>query len=171
VHSRLLILALLSGLIAACNGEIYLRDGVTDGDTFYLAERALTDSDPALQSWVSYSLAISACQLQSGGDNPARASSFDCELTARRLMLETWLEKQALNPDNSDQYLDDLALIQDAGYLHEHIARHFAKSHWDMPDHLQLGDYKQWARENIPRHKAETRIIGSWNYASSVSGY
>ncbi len=42
--------------VASCSAEVYLRDGVTDGDTFYVAERALTDADPALQSWVSYSL-------------------------------------------------------------------------------------------------------------------
>ena len=32
-------------MLSACNSEIYVRDGVTDGDTFYLAERALTDDD------------------------------------------------------------------------------------------------------------------------------
>jgi len=49
--------------VASCSAEVYLRDGVTDGDTFYLAERALTDTDPALQSWVSYSLGRSVCQI------------------------------------------------------------------------------------------------------------
>ena len=72
--------------LAACNGEIYVRDGVTDGDTFFLAERAMADGDPAYQSWVRYSLARSACQLQLGGDNPARQSSFECELSARRML-------------------------------------------------------------------------------------
>ena len=75
--------------VASCSAEVYLRDGVTDGDTFYLAERALTDSDPALQSWVSYSLARSVCQLQIDGENPARASSFECEMMARHLLLDT----------------------------------------------------------------------------------
>ncbi len=74
----LLILSIVLA-VAACSGEVYLRDGVTDGDTFYLAERALSDTDPVLQSWVGYSLARSACQLLIGGDNPARESSFDCE--------------------------------------------------------------------------------------------
>ena len=158
-------------VFSACSGEIYLRDGVTDGDTFYLAERALSDDDPVLQSWVSYSLTRSACQLQVDGDNPARASSFGCELTARRLMLDTWLEKQAFNPGNEDSYLDDLAVIKHAGYLREHVARHFSKRHWDMPHDLDLAAYEGWARENIPGHKPETRIIGSWNYSRNVSAY
>ena len=51
--------------IVACNGEIYLRDGVTDGDTFYLANRTLADSDPALQSWASYSLTAAPASSRS----------------------------------------------------------------------------------------------------------
>ena len=78
VSTRLPALILLSTILAGCNGEIYVRDGVTDGDTFYLAERALADSDPVLQTWVSYSLARSASQLQIGGDNPARTSLLIC---------------------------------------------------------------------------------------------
>ena len=64
-----LILTALVAL-AACNGEIYLRDGVTDGDTFYLSERAMADGDPAYQSWVRYSLARSACHSGSFGKSP-----------------------------------------------------------------------------------------------------
>ena len=70
----LLLAAALS--TAACGSGIYLRDGVTDGDTFYLSQRALVDDDPVLQSWVSYSLTRSACQLGTDGENPARANSF-----------------------------------------------------------------------------------------------
>lgn len=155
--------------IAACNSEIYVRDGVTDGDTFYLAERALTEDDAALQSWVSYSLTRSACQLQIGGTNPARSNSFDCELTARRLLLETWTEKQIINPLVADEYLDDLVLIQRAGYLDEYIARHFRKSGWLVPDDIDIPAYRRWQATTLPSHKPKTRIIGSWNYARNVN--
>ena len=64
-------------VLAACNSSIYTKDGVTDGDTFYLAPRAWADDDPVLQSWVAYSLARSACQLEVGGDNPARIRDAD----------------------------------------------------------------------------------------------
>ena len=154
--------------IAGCSGEIYLRDGVTDGDTFYLAERALTDTDPALQSWVTYSLSRSTCQLQIGGINPARESSFDCELMARRLLLETWIEKQSLNPALADEYLDELVAIQRAGYLDEYVARHFRRKHWQLPDDVDVRAYRRWQRRNIPSHKPELRIVGSWNYARHV---
>jgi len=157
--------------LTGCSSEIYVRDGVTDGDTFYLADRALIDDDPVLQSWVSYSLAVSACQLMNGGDNPARASSFDCEVQAREVMLDTWREKQLLDPFLTDPYLDDLDIIDDAGFLAEHVARHFGKRGWEIPDDLRIRAYRDWARDVIPGHDPETRIIGSWNYARNVSSY
>lgn len=167
----LAVLALISLGAAACNGEIYLRDGVTDGDTFYLAERALADSDPVLQSWVSYSLTRSACQLQSDSDNPARASSFDCELTARRLLLETWQEKKMFDPSPADAYLDTLSAVQAAGYLDEYVARYLAKSGWSMPGDLQQKAFRRWAAKHLPHHRPETRITGSWNYARKVAAH
>ena len=155
--------------VASCSAEVYLRDGVTDGDTFYVAERALTDTDPALQSWVSYSLARSVCQLQIGGENPARASSFECEVMARHLLLDTWLEKQTENPDLADEYLDDLSRVHDAGYLDEYIARYFGKRHWELPNDLDETAFNKWRRKNLRGHKPQTRIIGSWNYARKVT--
>ena len=154
--------------LCACNGGIYVRDGVTDGDTFYLADRAVVDDDPVLQSWVSYSLTRSTCQLQIGGSNPARESSFACELTARRLALDTWIGKQRLNPVLADEYFDELATVDRAGFLDEYVAYHFRKAHWTVPDDLDVREYRRWKRRNIPSHQPETHIIGSWNYARNV---
>lgn len=170
MHIRLLYSLPLILLISACNGQVYLRDGVTDGDTFYLAEYAWSESDPVLQSWVSYSLAISTCQLQIGGNNPARTSSFDCEVTARRLLLQTWSEQQAKTADSEDEYLDDLAQVQAAGYLDEYVARFLEKKHWDIPDDLETRSFRVWRRKHLRGHEPKTRIIGSWNYARNVSG-
>jgi len=156
-------------LAAGCSSEVYLRDGVTDGDTFYLAERALSDDDPVLQSWVSYSLARSACQLQIGGNNPARASSFECELSARRLLLQSWQEKKERMPGVRDEYLDALLQVQRATYLDEYVARYFRKRHWQLPRNLDASGYARWAHRELPGHRPETRIIGSWNFSSKVS--
>ena len=166
--NRLLGLSIMFAL-AGCSSEVYLRDGVTDGDTFYLADRAMTDSDPALQSWVSYSLSRSVCQLIIGGENPARESSYRCELKARQLLLDTWLEKQAENPDLKDEYLDDLSSVQSAGYLDEYVARNFWKEHWVLPDDLDVAAFNKWRRTNLRRHQPQMRIIGSWNYARNVN--
>ena len=169
MRSQPVLLLSIMLAIAACSGEIYLRDGVTDGDTFYLAERAFTDTDPVLQSWVGYSLARSTCQLQIGGENPARESSFACELTARRLLMDTWLEQQAEKLVLQDNYLDELSSIQSAGYLNEYVARYFRKRHWEVPADLDISGFNRWRRTNLPGHKPQTRIIGSWNYAENVT--
>ncbi|HEX9852266.1 MAG TPA: hypothetical protein VGA68_04595 [Woeseiaceae bacterium] len=156
-------------LVAACSGEIYVRDGVTDGDTFYLAERALTDSDPALQSWVSYSLTRSACQLQIGGDNPARATSFECELGARRHLIDTWSEQRAEDPDITDEYLDELTRVREAGFLAEYVADNFRRRGWQIPQGLDQRGFRHWRRVHLRGHELSTRLIGSWNYARNVN--
>lgn len=168
MRQLLLIPVLMSVSAAACSGEIYLRDGVTDGDTFYLSDTALQNDDPVLQSWVSYSLTRSACQLKIGGDNPARASSFDCELTARRHLLEAWQEQRVDSPASVDPYLDDLLLVQQAGFLDEYIAYYFRRKSWQLPAELDPQAFDDWRREHLHGHKPQTRWIGSWNYAEKV---
>lgn len=152
-------------LLAGCSSEIYVRDGVTDGDTFYLAQQALFDDDPVLQSWVSYSLSLSACKLAIGGENPARDSSFDCELMARRHLIETWQEKQAVG---SNDYLDTLVHIRDDGWLAEYVATNFRRKHWALPDELDLAGYRVFSKRHLRNHQPVTRIVGSWNYARNV---
>ena len=120
-------------LTTGCNNEIYVRDGVTDGDTFYLAPVASVDNDPALQSWVAYSLMKSVCQLELGGDNPARQSSYDCELRARTGLVDTWAERRAESPEASDDYLDELLNVRAAGYLGEYTAFFFLRKNWRVP--------------------------------------
>jgi hypothetical protein len=163
LHGALIAFVLLFSL--GCSGKIYLRDGVTDGDTFNLASRALSDPDPVLQSWVSYSLMKSTCQLQIGGDNPARNSSFECELTARRHLLQTWSEKQAENPAASDPYLDAMTEIQRAGYLNEYVVQYYRQRHWELPADLDMAAFRKWSGRNMRSHRPQTRIIGSWSFA------
>lgn len=165
----LFLLYLLVG-ICSCSSNVYLRDGVTDGDTFYLAQQALLDTDPVLQSWVSYSLTRSTCQLQLGGDNPARNSSFSCELTARRHLVESWNDQKATDGEPGDRYLDALSRTHAAGYLDEYVLRYFNRNSWTPPEGLEQAAFDHWRGENLRGHKAETRVVGSWNYAHDVDG-
>lgn len=159
---RLVILPLL--LLTACNSEIYTRDGVTDGDSFYLAPHALQDDDPVLQSWVSYSLMKSTCQLDVGGEIPARVSDYGCELTARQHLLDTWEEQQPQHDAAADAYLDALVDVRDAGFLREYTVHYFGRHDWHVPAELRTDDFQRWQRRYLRRHKPETRIIGSWGY-------
>lgn len=158
-------------LLAACNSGIYTRDGVTDGDAFYLAPQATSNNDPAYQSWVAYSLMKSTCQLQLGGDNPAKASSFQCEFTARRHLINAWEEKRPLNQGLEDRYLDALGDVNEAGFLAEYTAHYFHRKDWLLPEGLRSGDFDRWRQQNLRGHRPQTRITGSWNYRPSVPAY
>jgi hypothetical protein len=153
-------------LLAACSGEIYTRDGVTDGDSFYLAPRAYQDDDPALQSWVAYSLMKSTCQLGVGGSIPSRASNYGCEFTARRHLVETWEEQRLEDSSIRDEYLDDLVVVRDAGFLDEYTVRYFGRPDWQVPVEVRVDDFRRWQHQHLRAHKPETRIIGSWGYRS-----
>lgn len=151
-------------LLAACSSEIYTRDGVTDGDSFYLAPHAFQDDDPVLQSWVSYSLMKSTCQLNVGSGIPARVSDYGCELTARQHLLDTWEEQQPQHDAAVDAYLDALVTVRDAGYLREYTVHYFGRNDWRVPAELQADDFQRWQHRHLRRHKPETHIIGSWGY-------
>lgn len=151
-------------MLVACNGEVYVRNGVTDGDTFFLSPEGMTSSDPAVQSWVSYSLGLSACQLQYETDNPARASSYECELRARRLLVDSWQEKKIDAAGMKDQYLDALETVNRAGYLREYVAYYLSRKQWKVPVGLRLDEFADWNARNLPRHKAQTKLTGSWVY-------
>ena len=163
---RILSLLLLFPLVAG-GSEIYTRDGVTDGDTFYLAPSAFSNDDPAFQSWVTYSLMKSTCQLEIGGENPAQASSFECEFKARSHLVNTWQEKRQQNQDITDDYLDALSEVQEAGFLGEYTVGFFSKKHWQLPAGLRISEFQAWRKTNLRRHRPQTRIIGSWNYNKS----
>jgi len=167
VGMRILVVLLLLPLLASA-GVIYTRDGVTDGDTFYLVPSAVTNDDPVFQSWVAYSLMRSSCQLMLGGDNPARASSFECEFTARQALINTWEEKVAVNQFVTSDYLETLSAVNQAGFLAEYTAHYFGRRHWQLPTGLRVDAFREWRRQRLRGHSPETQITGSWNYAAVV---
>lgn len=167
--SRIVHAIAFATLLAGCASDVYLRDGVTDGDTFYLSQRALAEDDPAYQSWVLYSLVLSTCQLETGGDNPARATSYDCELRARRNLVEAWREKQALDPELSNRYLDSLATVASAGFLAEYVAHYHARKEWTLPGDLDMSGFSDWRRDHLAGHRSRTDLTGSWNYARNTA--
>lgn len=160
-----LLVTLLLVAVAGCDTSIYVRDGVTDGDTFYLSEQALVDDDPVLQSWVTYSLAKSACQLEEGGTNPARVNTYGCEFSSRQLLLDSWDLKRAGNPAVRHEYLDQLVAVREAGYLDEYVVHYFGTRHWQVPAEVDVDGFRGWKRRHLRGHRPETRLIGSWNYA------
>ena len=35
---------------------------------------------------------------------------------------------------------------------------------WIVPAEVRVDAFRAWQKQHLPRHKPETRIIGSWNY-------
>lgn len=163
VMLRVYCLAVAVG-IAGCSSDVYVRNGVTDGDTFYLAPQALADDDPALQSWVAYSLIRSACQLEVGGEIPARVSTYDCELTARQHLVDAWKEKR----EHGDAYLDTLLAVSEAGFLEEYVAYYLRRGNWRVPAGNDMDGFRDWRRSRLKGHRPETRLVGSWGYRQAV---
>lgn len=152
--------------VVGCSRQIYVHDGVTDGNTFYLADRAFSDDDPVLQSWVTYSLSRSACQLDIGGANPARENSYGCEFSARQMMLDSWEGHRHDDPSIRHKYFDELLMVRQAGYLDEYVVTYFGKRKWQVPAEVKVDDFRRWRRQHLRGHRPQTRIIGSWNYAN-----
>lgn len=165
VRSLSLLLLCLSG----CQSDVYLRDGLTDGDTFYVAPLAYASSDPAVASWVRYSLMRSTCQLDVGGENPARVSTYDCELKARHHLVDAWLEQLNADGPHSNAYLNALLEVRDAGFLDEYVAHYLGRAGWRYPTDLERSAFRQWRREHLQRHRVKTRLIGYWAYRDEVA--
>jgi len=161
----------LSVVLAGCNPAIYVRDGVTDGDTFYLAPTAFT-GDPTVNSWVRFSLMRSACKLAVGGEIPSRVSTFDCEVKARSHIVDAWQEERIRNDSVEDAYLDALLEVRHAGFLDEYVVYYFGNPSWDVPDMLDEAGFRDYRRMHLRGHRPETRLIGSWGYggAAALSG-
>ncbi|MEO0574692.1 MAG: hypothetical protein AAF004_04450 [Pseudomonadota bacterium] len=154
--------------LTACDRRIYVRDGVTDGDRFSLPFLIETDNNPVTGSWIAYSLDRSFCQLEHGGDNPARYSSFDCELSARDALVTRWSEIGGVAVDEASDadaaYLDALTRVNNAGFLPEYTWHYLKRRNWRRPDTLRLDAFDGWRRDALSRHKAQTKIIGSWGF-------
>jgi len=150
--------------LVACNGEVYVRDDVTDGDRFQISALAAASPDPITQSWIRYSLSRSVCQLRLDTDNPAQASSFECERNARRHLANAWNEHTDTDSDLYDAYLNDLRFVRSAGYLDEYVAYFLGRPDWSLPDDLNMRRFHRWRKRELRGHKPVTRIVGSWSY-------
>ena len=171
VHGLRTSLALVAcALVAGCNTSIYVRDGVTDGDRFSLPPHAYMSEEPVLQAWVAYGLARSVCQLEMGGPNPARNQSFDCEFGAREALVTRWRELGERIPEDPEQaaYLDALTAAESAGHLDEYVWHYLRRRGWQRPPGIDTDAFDRWRRSNLARgHRPQTRIVGSWGYAST----
>jgi len=95
---------------------------------------------------------------------PARQSSYHCEFKARNILVEAWAERRAKDPGISDDYLDDLLAVREAGYVDEYTVHYFARDDWQVPVEVDVDSFSTWRRSNLRGHRPQTRIIGSWGF-------
>ncbi len=151
----------LTLVTAGCEPGIYVRDGVTDGNVFYILPRTLEDPDPVNQSWVAYSIARTSCELEMGGPVPSRNTAFACELFARQLLLDTWASYRLID-DVTDDYLDLLAGVQAEGFLDEYVWHYLRRRAWQAPAELEHKRFDRWRREALAGHEPVTDLRGAW---------
>lgn len=177
IASRVITVSILA-FMAGCDGRIYVRDGVTDGNRFSLPTTLAQETDPVVHAWAAYSLAKSICQLEMGGSNPARNSSLDCEVSAREALAERWRELIAdraisgttVKADRETDYLEQNAEMHAAGVLDGYSWRFLRRRGWRQPSSEVLHKFDEWSEKYLEvQHKPYTRIIGSWGYIDKYS--
>jgi hypothetical protein len=82
---------------------------------------------------------------------------------ARQHLLETW-EVQRHEHRAADPYLDTLLRVRQSGYLDEYTVHYFGRASWLVPAEVRIDEFERWRRTQLPQHKPQTRLIGSWNY-------
>jgi hypothetical protein len=87
--------------------------------------------------------------------------TFESELHARQLQLKIWREaseKRSL----SLKYMDELQLVEKAGFIREYLWQHHHRETWGAPPgDLRVKEFLIWQSQNIPRHTPQTgaRIV------------
>jgi len=83
--------------------------------------------------------------------------SFAEELEARDTLCQLWKE---LKKGDSDDYLDALLMVREAGYLPEHVWQYLHAPEWGArPKELQTLRFSQWERENLKGHRPQTLAV------------
>lgn len=87
--------------------------------------------------------------------------TYEAELHARQLQLEIWREANERSP-LSLKYMDELQLVEKAGFMREYLWQHHRRETWDTPPgDLRVEQFLNWQSHNIPGHTPQTgaRIV------------
>jgi tetratricopeptide (TPR) repeat protein len=72
-------------------------------------------------------------------------------------LAKVWLELKSKDKV-SDNYLDDLVKVENAGYMVEYVWRYFRSPYWTAPANLHEDQFTSWAVQNMPNHVCVTLV-------------
>jgi hypothetical protein len=110
-------------------------------------------------AWVTYAGVIRDDMARFYQSNPRSAvyeRPLKVEVEARRRMLETWRQLREQRIESDVDYLDDLARVEDAGYLREYVYVLVSQDHWKEPGDLDRSGFQAWRERELPDHAAQT---------------
>ena len=91
------------------------------------------------------------------GDPRLYRRSFPEELAGREALARIWTGFKKKGHAVPDEYLDELVVVNDSGFMREYVWRHLAEATWEgMPEGLRLEEFDRWAERNLAGHKVET---------------
>ena len=105
----------------------------------------------ARSAWISGKFA------QTHPDADAYRYTFAEEVEAREACARVWEEMKPKAGTPSNPYLDDLLMVQKAGFLREYTWIYFRDPAWPPPDDLRMTLFEDWRNTNLKRHTPETR--------------
>ncbi len=125
-------------------------------------ETLMKEENDRSSAWLGYLLARAGWLKENVNldsiDVTSYQISFDEEAYAREAMANIWSELKVDNPEETDRYLDELALINENGFIREYVWIYLQKPYWkSIPKNLNLQEFLKWSSDMIPVHKIETR--------------
>ena len=126
------------------------------------ADSLFENDDSVMAPWLGYGLAKivwvrqNAPQMMEAG---AYRSSFEEEVYGRDSLVKIWKELKEKDPSLQNVYLDEFAVISDAGYFREYVWAYFNDETWESgPEDARMGEFAIWLVENIPDHQPITLV-------------
>lgn len=154
----LLSFTLTSGAHSQANDEA-IQEAMND---ILIAPELLEGGNQAVTAaWLGYALArvgwIRQNVPQEYIDQGYYARSFAEELYGRENMVKVWGELKDKDGTLTDQYLDEMLEVYNAGYIKEYVWVYLYEDGWEgSPTNQRLDEYIAWEEVNIPGHEPLT---------------
>jgi hypothetical protein len=110
--------------------------------------------------WLTYALELVKFSREHPETRPACGGrlvpGYAAEYAARRLALQEYRARDASK--RTSRYFDDLARIDDAGFLEEYVWLNLRNDRWDHapPVELQLESFEQFRAQELGAHVVES---------------